>query len=194
MNSKHWGAALSALLVLATLSVRPATAVDPYEINAIVSLTGPGSFLGKNEQAALALVESSVNKSGGIAGRPIKFVVADDQSSPQVAVQLTNPLIAKKVPLIIGSSLVGACNAMASLVKESGPVLYCLSAGMHPDRSNPYSFTYGVPTDDLILANLRYLRLRGLRSWRFSRQPMRAARTANAASTRRSRCRRISRR
>jgi branched-chain amino acid transport system substrate-binding protein len=78
-------------------------------------------------------------------------------------VQLTNPLIAKKVPLIIGSSLVGACNAMAPLVKESGPVLYCLSAGMHPDRSNPYSFTYGVPTDDLIVANLRYLRLRGLK-------------------------------
>jgi branched-chain amino acid transport system substrate-binding protein len=137
-----------------------ATAADPFEINVILSLTGPGSFLGKNEASAVALVEQNVNKGGGIAGRPIKFVVADDQSSPQVDVQLANALIAKNVPIILGPSLTAGCNAIAALLKGDGPVLYCLTAGAHPEQGS-YAFTYGVSTGDLIAVNIRYFQARG---------------------------------
>jgi hypothetical protein len=65
------------------------------------------------------------NARGGITGRKIHFVVQDDQSSPQVAVQLTNGIIAKHVPVMLGSSLVANCNAMMAAVRESGPVQYC---------------------------------------------------------------------
>jgi branched-chain amino acid transport system substrate-binding protein len=152
---------LAAALVLAGI-VRPVGAAgEPFEIPAILSLTGPGSFLGKNEQDALNVVESQVNASGGVAGRPVKFAVQDDQSNPQVALQLTNALIARKVPVILGSTLVAACSAMAPLAKD-GPVIYCLSAGMHPEKDG-YMFTYGVSTTDLIAMNLRYLNAQGLR-------------------------------
>lgn len=104
------------------------SAADPFEINVIVPLTGPGAFLGKNEAESLALVERNVNAAGGVRGRPIKFVVADDESNPQVAVQLTNRLLAKNVPIILGGTLLASCLAMAPLVKN-GPVLYCLSPG-----------------------------------------------------------------
>jgi branched-chain amino acid transport system substrate-binding protein len=137
-----------------------ATAADPFEINVILSLTGPGSFLGKNEASAVALVEQNVNKAGGIEGRPIKFVVADDQSSPQVDVQLANALIAKNVPIILGPSLTAGCNAITALLKSNGPVLYCLTAGAHPEKGS-YGFTYGVSTGDLIAVNLRYFHDRG---------------------------------
>jgi branched-chain amino acid transport system substrate-binding protein len=95
-----------------------ASAADPYEINVILSLTGPGSFLGKNEASAVALVEQNINKAGGVAGRPIKFVVADDQSSPAVDVQLANALIAKNVPIILGPSLTAGCNAITAYVRR----------------------------------------------------------------------------
>ncbi len=137
-----------------------ANAADPFEINVILSLTGPGSFLGKNEQSAVALVEQNVNKAGGIQGRPIKFVVADDQSSPQVDVQLANALIAKKVSLVLGPSLTAGCNAITALLKGDGPVLFCLTAGAHPEKGS-YAFTYGVSTGDLIAVNLRYFHDRG---------------------------------
>jgi branched-chain amino acid transport system substrate-binding protein len=137
----------------------PARAADPYELNVILSLTGPGSFLGKNEQSAFLLLEDRTNKAGGINGRPIHFVVSDDQSSPPVDVQLANALIAKGVPVILGPSLVGGCNAISPLIKD-GPVMYCLSAGSHPDKDT-YTFTYGVSTRDLIAANVRYFRARG---------------------------------
>ncbi len=137
-----------------------ASAADPFEINVILSLTGPGSFLGKNEGAAIALVEQNVNKAGGIAGRPIKFVVADDQSTPAVDVQLASALIAKNVPIILGPSLTAGCNAITALLKGDGPVLYCLTAGAHPEKGS-YAFTYGVSTGELIAVNLRYFQDHG---------------------------------
>ncbi len=53
-------------------------------------------------RSRLQILEALTNKSGGIKGRPIKFVIVDDQSNPAVSVQLTNGLIAKKVPVILG--------------------------------------------------------------------------------------------
>jgi len=152
---------LAALLVVALVCTLggPLGAAEPYEINTILSLTGPGAFVGKNEQIALSLIESTVNKAGGIAGRPLKFTIVDDQSSPQVSVQLATGLIAKHVPLILGPGLIGNCNAVAPLAKD-GPLLYCLSAAMHPEKDG-YIFAYGAPTEDFILTNLRYFRLLG---------------------------------
>ena len=151
-----------ALAIVASAAPRPSAAADVFEINAILSITGPGSFLGKNEQLGLELIQDNVNKTGGIAGRPIKFVIADDQSTPQVALQLANGLIAKKVSSIIGPSLVGGCNAIQAIVKTDGPLMYCLSAGFHPDKGT-YGFTYGISTHDLIAVNVRYFRNRGLK-------------------------------
>ncbi len=158
----------SVSLVLATLLgvttgllVTPAGAAnDPYEINAVVSLTGGAAFLGKEEQQALLAVEKVQNARGGIHGRKIRFSIVDDQSSPQIAVQLTNAIIAKNVPVILGSSVVADCAAMAAAVKEHGPVHYCFSPGLHPER-NSYSFSSSVSTKDLALVLLRYFHKRG---------------------------------
>jgi branched-chain amino acid transport system substrate-binding protein len=152
---------IAALFAFGVTSGPGASAPEPFEIPAILSLTGPGSFLGKNEQSGLLMIESNVNKSGGIEGRPIKFVIQDDGSDPKTAVQLANALIAKKVPVILGSSLVAACNAIAPLAKD-GPVTFCFSAGYHP-APNSYNFTYGISTYDLLAVNMRYFRERGLK-------------------------------
>jgi branched-chain amino acid transport system substrate-binding protein len=150
---------LAALLALPFTPV-PAVAADTLDINVILSLTGPGSFLGKNEQTALTVVEQNVNKSGGVLGKPIHFVVADDQSQPQVDVQLASALIAQGVPIIMGPSLTGGCNAIDALLKPDGPLLYCLTAGAHPAKGG-YAFTYGVSTRDLIAVTMRYFHDKG---------------------------------
>jgi branched-chain amino acid transport system substrate-binding protein len=134
---------------------------QPLEIPAILSLTGPASFLGKSEASALALVEDQVNRGGGIAGRPLKFVVQDDQTNPQVALQLLNGITAKGAAVIIGPSLTATCGAIAPLLKE-GPVDYCLSPGMHPEKGT-WIFSWGPITTDLIAINVRYYRERGLK-------------------------------
>src|SRR6185437_9026225 len=56
-------------------------------------------------------------------------------------------------------NLVAMCNAVTPLVK-SGPVMYCLSPGIHPPAGS-FAFTSSVSTIDLSRALLRYFRGRG---------------------------------
>ena len=85
-----------ALLAAARLS---ATADEPFKLNVILPLTGQASFLGKEEQVALQIHEKLVNGSGGIQNRPLQYVFYDDQSSPQVAVQLVKQVSAAQATL-----------------------------------------------------------------------------------------------
>src|SRR5215471_5682239 len=89
-----------------------AQAADAIEIEAVMPLTGGGSFLGLGEQKSLQLAEKVVNAAGGINGTPIHFAYHDDQSSPQIAVQLTNEVIASRPAVMLGSSLVAMCSAI----------------------------------------------------------------------------------
>lgn len=150
---------LSLLGVFAVALQGEANPARAYDINVILPLTGGASFLGKAEQAALQLAEPLINKAGGIHGQPMHFVYYDDQSSPQTAVQLTNRVIASKPAVLLGSSLVSVCNAMAPLMQD-GPVMFCFSPGIHPSEGS-YVFTSSVSTLDLADALIRYFRLKG---------------------------------
>lgn len=150
--------ALAALLATVPVAGR---AADPFEINAILPITGSASFLGSSGAAALGVLEAQVNKSGGIEGRPIKFVIGDDQSSPQVGVQLLNGIIAKKAQVVIGSMIVAVCSALVPLAVD-GPAMYCLSPGLHP-AAGSYAFSSEPSTTDLFTASVTYFRARGWR-------------------------------
>ena len=158
-----WGLRGALALALASVAVPACVgavrASDSYDVNVILPLTGTAAFLGKAEQVALQLAEKWVNDNGGIQGRPLKLVIQDDQSSPQLAVQLASQVIAKRPAVLIGSSLVAMCNAMAPLM-TNGPVMYCMSPGIHPAKGS-YVFTSSVSTHDLAIALIRYFRLRG---------------------------------
>ncbi len=152
-----------ALLLLA--SVAPAfsdnpAAGAPYELHAILSLTGPAAFLGMREQKSFDAFAEFVNRTGGIHGRPIKFVYSDDGTSPQTAVQLAGPIIAGHVPAFFGPTLSGACRAVAAMISASGPVQYCLSPLLHP-AAGSYVFTAMVSSTDMMTAQIRYFRERG---------------------------------
>lgn len=133
----------------------------PFDINVMISQTGAAAFLGKEQVETYTILERLVNRTGGIRGRPLRFVFQDDQSKPQVGLQLVNEMIARKVPVIIGSSFAAVCNAVAPLVKDNGPVLYCLSPGIHPTPGG-YVFASSVSTKDIAAVMLRYLRDRKL--------------------------------
>lgn len=143
---------------LLALSGAPRAAA-PYEINVVMPLSGGAAFLGKAEQRTLDIVADQVNGTGGIQGRPLKFVYHDDTSSPQIAVQLASQIIGTKPAVLIGSSIVAMCNAMAPLM-TAGPVQYCLSPGIHP-ASGSMTFTSSVSTHDMARAMIRYFRMRG---------------------------------
>ena len=130
-----------------------------YEIDTIVPLTGGASFVGKSMQDTMLLSEKALNQEGGIDGRPVHFVFHDDQSKPQVAVQLANAAVAKRPAVVFGSSITAMCNAMAPLM-ANGPVQYCLSPGVHP-AAGSYMLTANVSSADYLTALVRFFRLKG---------------------------------
>jgi branched-chain amino acid transport system substrate-binding protein len=148
------------IAVLMVLCSVPARSAEPYTINAILSLTGSGAFLGQDQAAGYTLVEQVVNSSGGINGTPIHFSITDDQSSPQVAAQLASQLIAQHVQVILGSTLVAPCRVIAALVEDNGPFNYCLSNGFQP-KTGSYVFSINFSTIDSVGAMIRYFKGRG---------------------------------
>jgi branched-chain amino acid transport system substrate-binding protein len=153
-------AASMAVLRLMVASL-PACAAEPFDIPVVLPLTGSASFLGLAEQKSLTRAEAFLSKDGGIDGRPVHFVFYDDQSSAQTAVQLATQLTATKPPVMLGSALVGMCNAMAPLMAQ-GPVMYCLSPGLYP-KPGSFVFSSSNATADLLAAQIRFFRSSGLK-------------------------------
>jgi branched-chain amino acid transport system substrate-binding protein len=146
-------------IVLSAMLALTALPAEAYEIDVVLPLTGSGAFLGQGERQSLQLVQKSANSSGGLMGEELNFVFHDDQSSPQVGVQLANEIVAKRPAVLLGSSLVAICRAIVPLMKV-GPVQYCFSPGLHPDAGS-FAFTASVSTLDLADAVIRYFRLKG---------------------------------
>jgi branched-chain amino acid transport system substrate-binding protein len=153
---------LGAVVAVALLAApaAPAGAAEPYEINVILSLTGPFAFLGTAEAASLRTLEPLVNKDGGINGQPVHFNIADDASQPAVAVQLANAIIAKHVPLMLGPTYVASCLAVAPLVKANGPVQYCFAPTIHPPAGS-YTFSGGASSRDQAIETLVFAKAKG---------------------------------
>lgn len=153
-----WIMTIAALAVAAVPSM--GESAEPVPIYVFAELTGSNAFVGGEEAKAALVAESVINRSGGINGRPVKVIVQDDQSSPQVAVQLMSDAIAKHAQAVVGGGVVSTCSAAAGLVKDDGPVLYCWSSGIHP-KPGSFVFSSGFSTTDQVPAGIRFLREKG---------------------------------
>ncbi|HEX4191596.1 MAG TPA: ABC transporter substrate-binding protein, partial [Stellaceae bacterium] len=153
-------------LVLAALTLigapvigtSPARAADDYTVNVIVPLTGPAAFVGGGQKDTLQALAEVVNKSGGIQNHKLAFSFHDDQSTPQAAVQLTNEVLAAKPAVVMGSSIVAMCLAMAPLMTST--THYCLSPAIHPQPGS-YTFSASADSVDQVAAVMRYYRMKG---------------------------------
>jgi branched-chain amino acid transport system substrate-binding protein len=149
------------VLALACAPVRlPAETPAPYTIQAILSLTGASGFLGQSEERSLRIEIAAINKAGGLHGQPLALNVMDDQSNPQLAVQLTNSVIASKTAVLLGPGFTPTCLAVAPLVNVGGPASWCFSSAVYP-QPNGYMFSAGPGSTDGMIVLIRYFRLRG---------------------------------
>jgi branched-chain amino acid transport system substrate-binding protein len=151
--------AVLALVLCALAAPAVTSAQDPFEIDVLLSLTGPFANLGNEEKRMLDSMEPYVNKHGGIKGQPVHFVVYDDQSNSQTAVQLTNTLISKHVTAILGSDVGAECSAMGALLTD-GPVAFCISPTFTP-KAGAYTFVNGIDNFNQALGLFRFFNRRG---------------------------------
>ncbi len=147
--------ALSACALLHPGDGTAAQQLAPYELPAILSLTGALTFSGQGERAAIQIIEGIVNQTGGIQHHPLRVMFYDDQSNPEVAVQLANAVIAKGGAALLGPILTANCRAVAALIEKAGPVGYCFSPGYTPTTGS-FAFSAAGNSFDESQGFLRY--------------------------------------
>jgi branched-chain amino acid transport system substrate-binding protein len=88
------------------LSVQPAAAAPsgpPIRIGSTLALTGPFAATGLVHKVVGEIFVDDLNKNGGLLGRPVEWVLRDDQSKPDLARTLYEQLVTvDKVDLLMG--------------------------------------------------------------------------------------------
>lgn len=153
-------AAVAACSLLASVSGASAAQTGPYKIDVVLPLTGGAAFLGTGERKSLQLLEGVENAKGGIHGRKIKFVFHDDETHPPTAVPMVNQIKSEHPAVILGSAISSVCNAMAPLMRRTGPVNYCFSPSLYP-KSGSYVFSSSISTKALAQGLLTYFQAKG---------------------------------
>jgi branched-chain amino acid transport system substrate-binding protein len=126
--------AILAALALAAGAV-PAVAADAapaatLKIGALLSVTGPASFLGAPEARTLEMLTEQLNAKGGVAGKKVQLIVKDTAGSPEKAVSFAKQLIEEEqVFAIIGPATSGETMQVKAIAEEARtPLLSCAAA------------------------------------------------------------------
>lgn len=141
------GMALAVLLAV-FLSGAFAQAAEPIKIGAILSVTGPASFLGAPEARTLEMLVEETNKKGGVQGRKIQLIIKDSGASPEKAFSFAKQLIEEeKVFAIIGPSTSGETMKIKS-VAEAGKTILMSCAAAEAIVNPQAKYVFKTPQKD----------------------------------------------
>src|SRR5215211_27561 len=113
------GRVIASALGLATIMAAGDVVAD-VKIGAVLSVTGPASFLGDPEKKTLEIYAADINAKGGINGQPIKLVIYDDGSDPNQARTFAIRLIEEdKVDALLAGSTTATTMPLITLAEEA---------------------------------------------------------------------------
>ena len=120
---------ICAIVALALLVGAGVQAADPIKVGAILSVTGPASFLGAPEAKTLEMLVEEQNKKGGVLGRKIELIVKDSGASPEKAFSFAKQLMEEdKVFAIIGPSTSGETMKIKGVAEVGKTILLSCAA------------------------------------------------------------------
>ncbi len=106
--------------VLFVAGASAAQAEDPIKIGAVLSVTGPASYLGDPELKTLETYVKKINDEGGVLGRKLQLVHYDDGTQAAKANSFAKRLIeSDRVDALIGGTTTGATMAMVPLAEKA---------------------------------------------------------------------------
>jgi branched-chain amino acid transport system substrate-binding protein len=90
------------------------------KIGAVLSVTGPASFLGDPEKRTLEIYVDEINAKGGVNGQKLQLVVYDDGGSAENARTFATRLIEEnKIVAMVGGSTTGTTLAMMQIFEDA---------------------------------------------------------------------------
>jgi branched-chain amino acid transport system substrate-binding protein len=140
-----WGAGTLGATILMPAPWRAAFGqAKPYKIGTIQPLSGAGAAGGKTALVGVEMAVDRINKSGGINGRPVELLVADDESKPDVARRKAEKLVVEdKIDAQVGGFLSNICLACMPVWEEArivNMISVCLDTTLTTSKCNRYSF------------------------------------------------------
>ncbi|HEY6383075.1 MAG TPA: ABC transporter substrate-binding protein [Pseudolabrys sp.] len=90
------------------------------KIGAVLSVTGPASFLGDPEKRTLEIYVDEINAKGGVNGQKLQLVVYDDGGNADNARTFATRLVEEdKIAAMVGGSTTGSTMAMIPVFEEA---------------------------------------------------------------------------
>lgn len=97
-----------------------ALAQDKIKIGAVLSVTGPASFLGDPEAKTLKMLADEINAKGGVLGKQVEIVIYDSGGDAAKAKQFATRLVEEdKVIAQVGGSTTGDTMAMIPVFEDA---------------------------------------------------------------------------
>ena len=90
------------------------------KVGAVLSITGPASFLGDPEKKTLEIYVDDINAKGGVNGQKLQLVAYDDGADANAARTFATRLVEEdKIVAMVGGTTTGATLAMIPLFEEA---------------------------------------------------------------------------
>jgi len=116
----------------------------PFKIGTLQPLSGGAASGGKTALVGIQMAADRINKSGGINGRPVELIVADDESKPDVGRRKVEKMIEEdKIDAHVGGFLSNVCLACMPVWDEYkivNMVGVCLDTTITTSKCSRYTF------------------------------------------------------
>ena len=140
-----WGASGAVATMLLPSPWRAAFGdVKPYKIGSLQPLTGVAAAGGKTALVGIQMAVDRINQLGGIHGRPVDVVVADDQSKPDIGRRAVEKMVTEdKIDAHVGGFLSNICLACVPVWEDHqliNMIGVCLDTTLTTTKCNRYTF------------------------------------------------------
>ena len=119
-------------------------AEKPYRIGSLQPLSGAAAAGGKTALVGFEMAVDRINKAGGINGRPIEMVIADDESKPDVGRRKIEKFLDEdNIDAHVGGFLSNICLACMPVFQDTkvvNMISVCLDTTLTTTKCNRYSF------------------------------------------------------
>ena len=132
------------LLASARAPAVQAQATGSIVIGASLPLSGANAAAGKEGLAVLQSYVDSVNRAGGIDGRPLQLTALDDGFNPQKAADNARELAAGKAVALVNCWGSSSCSTMVPVATQAGLPLVGGIAGGGTMRSEPGRYAFNI--------------------------------------------------
>lgn len=132
LHRRHVLGGIAGMTALANAGVaRAATSGQPVRIGSTLALTGPLAQTALVHKISAEIFVEQLNAGNGLLGRPVEWILYDDQSKPEVTRSLYEKLITvDKVDLVMGPYATSAILASVGVAQRYNKLLIQSSMGI----------------------------------------------------------------